>query len=507
MPFANEHRARQANPDQFDRFRRVKPDGFPAGVEAILGFKGDGGSEIQSLAFDSSQWSAADAKKWLADHDFTTALEEAAGEKEDGTSIRFDALESDGAVTRTCRRFDVMPLAKPERTPEGFVRAQGMITRTGIFRYRRGDGSIVRELRPAEQVFRADSLRSFSGMPLTLDHPSENLTPKTVGEHQVGTVSSPVRISNHVRADITILREDAIKAVMNDRKNKLSCGYVCNVIDQPGTFKHADGTEERFDAVQMDILGNHVAICDNPRAGSSAQIRVDDAIADIEPETPRGDSTMEVEVTINGKTYKVSKAVADQMRADGVLEKKKTDDNPPKDPPKDDPHARALKEKQDENDRLRGELAAIKAAKAQEEKEKKDRKEKTDEKTRTKQMVELCAVASGILEKKVDELLDMDELEIMKAVIEKQAPEVKLDDESEEFVRGVFKTIAATKVDTSKEIRRMVNEGRKTNDDDPDNDDWSTKADKARDAMQKSMQNAWKSDGLRKAEKEMLERQ
>jgi len=500
MPFASEHRARQVSVDQFDRFRRVQPKGYSIGIEAITGFKEDGSSGVQCVVFDASKFSSDDAKGWLIGQGLSVSeFEDASEKREDGTAIRFDALESDGAAQRNCRRFDFMPLAKPEITPDGFVRAQGMITRSGVFTYRRQDGSLIRELRPPEQVFRADSLRSFSGMPMTLDHPPANLTPKTVSQHTVGTISSPTRVNNHVRADIMILREDAIKAVMNDRKNKLSCGYVCTVVDQAGTFVHADGTEERFDAVQTDILGNHVAICDSPRAGPSAEIRVDDAFADIAKlEEPKGDSTMEVEITINGKTYRVSKPIADQMKADGVLEVKKAE------PKSDDATAVALKEAQEERDRLRGEKAALEAKLDSETKTEAAKKDKQASKDATKARVELCAVASGILETKLDELLDMDDLDIMKAVLKKQAPEVKLDGESEAFVRGAFRTIAVTKVDTAKEIQKLVNGSKGT--DEKKADQWEVDADKAREASIQQMQDAWKPNTMREAEKEARER-
>lgn len=502
MPFANEHRARQASPDQFERFRRVKPEGFPAGVEAIVGFKSTGGSEIQSVAFDSATWTPAAARAWLGENKLSAAQFEEATGREDTSSIRFDDLEGDGAITRSCMRYDVMPLARPEITPDGFVRSQGMITRAGIFTYRRHDGSLVRELRPPEQVFRADSLRSFSGMPLTLDHPPDNLTPKTVADHQVGTVSSPTRISNHVRADIVILREDAIRAVMKEGKDKLSCGYRTTVIDQGGTFTHADGTEERFDAVQTDILGNHVALCDNPRAGPSARIRVDDAIADISPE-PKGGKPMLVEITINGRTYKVDSAVAEQMKADGLIDTKKADEK--KDEKKDDdPNVRALKEKQDENDRLRGEKAALQAKLDEKEKKDADNKKRSDSNDSIRQRVELCAIAAPILQKKLDDLLDMDDLAIMRAVIEKQAPKMKLDNESEAFVRGVFQTIAQTRVDTSKELQTLINQGRESDKKGGD-DDWSTKADQARENAIRATQDAWKPKSLLAAEKEQRE--
>jgi hypothetical protein len=76
MPYPKEHAARQTDPGQYDRFRRVHPDGFPEGVDAIMGIK-EGKSEIQTLRFDKDKWSPSEAKKWLKEHGFKTTLEEA----------------------------------------------------------------------------------------------------------------------------------------------------------------------------------------------------------------------------------------------------------------------------------------------------------------------------------------------------------------------------------------------------------------------------------------------
>jgi len=40
----------------------------PSGIQFNVGFKDGGGSEVQSVVFDSSKWDAAKAKKWLEDH-------------------------------------------------------------------------------------------------------------------------------------------------------------------------------------------------------------------------------------------------------------------------------------------------------------------------------------------------------------------------------------------------------------------------------------------------------
>lgn len=74
MPFQTEHAARQTDPDDYVRFRRKT---LARGIDAVIGFKRDGGSEIQSLRFDAERFTAAEAKTWLKDHDFKTTLEAA----------------------------------------------------------------------------------------------------------------------------------------------------------------------------------------------------------------------------------------------------------------------------------------------------------------------------------------------------------------------------------------------------------------------------------------------
>jgi hypothetical protein len=78
-PFPNEHAARQADPKQFDKFRRQPMKGVK-GVDAIFGIK-DGKSAIQSLRFDKKLWTTAEAKAWLKSHGFKTAGFEAATAK------------------------------------------------------------------------------------------------------------------------------------------------------------------------------------------------------------------------------------------------------------------------------------------------------------------------------------------------------------------------------------------------------------------------------------------
>lgn len=81
-PFPNEHRARQLDPTEFEEFRRGKPEGFPPGIEVIYGITSDGRSEVQSVAFDTSEWSEDDAKAWLEEHELSSENFEPASDTE-----------------------------------------------------------------------------------------------------------------------------------------------------------------------------------------------------------------------------------------------------------------------------------------------------------------------------------------------------------------------------------------------------------------------------------------
>ena len=80
-PYPNEHAARLKDPGQYDSLRRVNDEGGN-GVDFIYGIK-EGESELQAIRFRSSVFTAAEARAWLADHDFDAIeFEEATGDGE-----------------------------------------------------------------------------------------------------------------------------------------------------------------------------------------------------------------------------------------------------------------------------------------------------------------------------------------------------------------------------------------------------------------------------------------
>jgi HK97 family phage major capsid protein len=78
-PYPNEHAARLEDPDKYDSFRREN-DAGGRGIDFIYGIK-DGQSELQAIRFDKDLFTPAEAREWLADHDFEPILFENAVEE------------------------------------------------------------------------------------------------------------------------------------------------------------------------------------------------------------------------------------------------------------------------------------------------------------------------------------------------------------------------------------------------------------------------------------------
>lgn len=93
-PFPNEHAARQADPDEFGRFRRKQ---IAPGVSLIYGRPRAGGAwAVQSVRLAAERFTAAEAREWLQEHDFATRgfepAEDAAAAKADDAAALADLL-------------------------------------------------------------------------------------------------------------------------------------------------------------------------------------------------------------------------------------------------------------------------------------------------------------------------------------------------------------------------------------------------------------------------------
>lgn len=152
------------------------------------------------------------------------------------------------------------------------------LTRAGIFEYQDSRGNVTRELREPEEVFRPDSMVSFQMVPVTDDHPPVGLlNAKNARTHMVGsTGDSIIRDDDHLRSQVMVTDAATIQK-MKAGKVEVSCGYSCDVDDTPGEHP----LYGKYDARQINIRGNHVAIVDSARAGHTARVRLDNAATQI----------------------------------------------------------------------------------------------------------------------------------------------------------------------------------------------------------------------------------
>jgi len=178
-------------------------------------------------------------------------------------------------------RFDRSSLPSAfQETPEGFLRVRGTFSRSGCQTYTNADGSTRVEYRPPEEVCRPDSLLSMGGLPVTLEHPPQLLTPDTVREHTRGHSGTQVEYTDgFVHGTVTLTDRAAIEAVKRRDAVELSVGYRCDYDPTPGVAP--DGT--RYDGVQRNISGNHLAVTRKARAGSQVRLHFDSADIDDPP--------------------------------------------------------------------------------------------------------------------------------------------------------------------------------------------------------------------------------
>lgn len=203
-------------------------------------------------------------------------------------------------------RYDVGGrLDKAKRTSLGGAYVNANITRTGVLSYRMPDGSMRRELRHPDEVFKKDSLATLADVPVIdiRDH-TAMVGPDGYKRAACGHLKSYRRDGNFVAAELVVQDQDTLDAIDRGDRTEISCGYVCTLDFSPGTYNG-----EAYDCIQRNISYNHVALCppNRGRAGPDVGLRLDtntDArwgIAQINED--RKETTMSVRVKLDGIDY------------------------------------------------------------------------------------------------------------------------------------------------------------------------------------------------------------
>ena len=153
------------------------------------------------------------------------------------------------------------------KTPEGYlICVDAVLARTGKQSYMRSelfdtdDETEVDVDRRPEEVFSPQTLASFENKPITVEHPNEDVNSENFKEYAVGFVrdvhqgqvdGQPVILGTLVIQDAKTIEE-----IENGQHTDLSCGYDCDIDDSENPQ-------------QRNIRGNHVALCEQGRAGNA----------------------------------------------------------------------------------------------------------------------------------------------------------------------------------------------------------------------------------------------
>lgn len=389
------------------------------------------------------------------------------------------------------RRFDLIDRRtdKAEITEQGFLRIPAVLTRTGVFDYRKADGTLVRELRHPDDVFNKESLDSLKMAPVTDDHPSVFVAPENAKELTIGWVSDTIEIVDDRKITSTVVVSDKNTIAKVDAgKVELSCGYIADLVDESGVYEG-----QRYDLRQKNIRYNHVALVDRGRAGPEVRLRLDSEDASM-VESTKDDKLKEApemeKIKIDGKEYDVDKAVADAYNAF----MKKTEDEMTKMKDSMKEKADMEKEKSDmakELDKTKKDAQeALDALKAKLDHAEKTLSKKEDamDKDQILKLVKERKKVEDVAEKVLgtEAKMDSTDLELMKAVIMKDDETAVLEGQSEIYIKGRFDALASElgkRQVLSTKIGTIITDGRK-----PEEFDAKT----AKERAHKDSLDAWK---------------
>lgn len=155
-------------------------------------------------------------------------------------------------------------------TADGYLVVDSYLARDGLLEYSDGESRWL-ELRPREELVKAAA--SWHGTPVTNDHPPAMVKPETWKDFAVGSVldaptmtdPNPAGVS-YLRARLMVTDKDTLEAIRGGLR-ELSIGFTSLVEPAPNGVG--------YQAVQTDLVGNHVALVKRGRAGPAVRLLMD----------------------------------------------------------------------------------------------------------------------------------------------------------------------------------------------------------------------------------------
>ena len=211
-------------------------------------------------------------------------------------------------------RYDTATISKFEFDSNGFLRVKDVpISRTGVFPYLDGKGSIKMEAKLPDDLLSDLTVDSANGKPITDDHPSEPVTAKNTNKYMRGITADNAHVDgDKIKVDMLITDNSLIDEVKDaeNGKQELSIGFKTDLVPVAGEFKGM-----HYDAMQRNIQINHVAVVKHGRAGVRLTDDSAEMVQDYAPEQQEGTEKME-DITrrlADGSDITVKKEDADKV--------------------------------------------------------------------------------------------------------------------------------------------------------------------------------------------------
>ena len=163
----------------------------------------------------------------------------------------------------------------------------------------KADGAPYRIFRPESAVFAKDAVASAAHRPITINHPSEDVTSANWKRLAVGDIGGDVmRDGDALRVPIKVMDANGIKAARTTHQ-EFSLGYSADLDMTPGSFGDA-----AYDGSMKDIRINHLALVPNARGGSELRI------VDERPDYLRDQEIIVKKILLDGLQVDLSDAAA-----------------------------------------------------------------------------------------------------------------------------------------------------------------------------------------------------
>lgn len=174
----------------------------------------------------------------------------------------------------TVQMQDRAPIQKTRKLGDGRIAAVARFARSGVYQYTgaevgRPELATVSVYRSEDEVFSEDAMASFAHKAMTIGHPAEAVDASNWRKNSVGYTEGRVaRDGGFVEIPLILADAAAVSAYERGEATELSAGYSCELIWGDGIAP----TGESYQARQVRIRGNHIALVPKGRAGSSCRI-------------------------------------------------------------------------------------------------------------------------------------------------------------------------------------------------------------------------------------------